>query len=125
MRRERRGGLCGDTASGRSGPSIWRRVLYIVPPSPFGLVARLAATHKRAENVSGPGKLGVSYPPGPGFPNDVRPVAPPQARGQETGISTMGISTTWRSRLHGEDFPRTLMRGSPHAAVDPATARRH
>ena len=32
--------LPGDTASGRSGPSIWRRVLY--PRSPFGLVARLS-----------------------------------------------------------------------------------
>jgi len=37
--------LPGDTASGRSGPSIWRRVLY--PRSPFGLVARFSATHKR------------------------------------------------------------------------------
>ena len=40
----------GDTASGRSGPGIWRRVLY--PHSPFGLVARLSATHKRAQTVS-------------------------------------------------------------------------
>ena len=31
-------------------PSIWR--LY--PHSPFGLVARLSATHKRAQTVSGP-----------------------------------------------------------------------
>ena len=44
--------LSGDTASGRSGTSIWRRVLY--PHSPFGLVARLSATHKRAQTVSGP-----------------------------------------------------------------------
>jgi hypothetical protein len=44
--------LPGDTASGRSGPSIWRRVLY--PRSPFGLVARFSATHKRTETVSGP-----------------------------------------------------------------------
>jgi hypothetical protein len=46
--------LSGDTASGRSGPSIWRRVLY--PHSPFGrgLVARLSATHKKAQTVFGP-----------------------------------------------------------------------
>ena len=37
------------TPPGRSGPSIWRRVLY--PHSPFGLVS---ATHKRAQTVSGP-----------------------------------------------------------------------
>jgi len=37
------------TASGHSWPSIWRRVLY--PHSPFGLVARLSATHKRAQTV--------------------------------------------------------------------------
>jgi hypothetical protein len=30
--------------------SIWRRELY--PHSPFGLVARLSATHKRAQTVS-------------------------------------------------------------------------
>jgi hypothetical protein len=44
--------LLGDTASGRSGPSIWWRVLY--PHSPSCLVARLSATHKRAQTVSGP-----------------------------------------------------------------------
>ena len=40
------------TAFGHSWPSIWRRVLY--PHSPFGLVARLSATHKRDKTVSGP-----------------------------------------------------------------------
>ena len=37
------------TACGHSWPSIWRRVLY--PHSPFGLVARLSATPKRAQTV--------------------------------------------------------------------------
>jgi hypothetical protein len=31
--------LSGDTAPGRTGSTIWRRVLY--PHSPFGHVARL------------------------------------------------------------------------------------
>ena len=44
--------LSGDTASGHSWSSMWRRVLY--PHSPFGLVARLSATHKRAQTVSDP-----------------------------------------------------------------------
>jgi hypothetical protein len=38
---------------GARGPvSIWRRVLC--PHSPFGLVARLSTTHKRAQTASGP-----------------------------------------------------------------------
>jgi hypothetical protein len=37
--------LPGDTASGRSWPSIWRRVLY--PHSSFGLVARLSEEERR------------------------------------------------------------------------------
>ena len=41
--------LPGYIAPGRSGPSIWRRLLY--PHSLFGLVARHSATHKRTQTV--------------------------------------------------------------------------
>jgi len=47
--------LSGNTASGRSGPNMWQRVLY--PHSPFGHVARLAGTRGLRHQCARPDHL--------------------------------------------------------------------
>ena len=93
--------LSGDTASGRSWPSIWRRVLY--PNSPFGLVARLSSTHE------GPDRLRSA------------PITDPLSR----GFGIPNRSPDPLVQRAGRDHPFPVFTGSPGRERDVARRTCH